>query len=357
VTNNLHIIGLLACCLALVSCRGTLRATDDSSEGGYREEKSCRAVFRIGGIGISLTANTKVESPDSLDECNIKHVHYLVFDENCRLEDYVRDPSPVVSILTSPGYKKVYAVVNYPDSLGFVDTEDELLAQMSDLADNAPDALVMVGHKGVELPASDTTIISVRRLVTRVTLAKVTTDFTLPSTYDEDFKLLAIYLSNVCGAINLSGDEVPCDHWYCRGGYYRDIPPQAVSKLIWSPVEWNLTKEGSYERFFAFYTYPNVTEDDSDDLPWSKRHTKIVLEVAYKGKTYYYPVSLPVLHGGKSYDIQEICLTRPGSADEDFRVESLDATFKISISDWDTVEDWGHHDGHREDNTEGTVVI
>lgn len=358
-TRNLHIILSLllglAFCIAPLSCRDGLRTAAPAGGGNAPEGESCRVTFRISGAGVS--GGTKVEAPDSAAECNIRQVQYLMFDENCRLEAYVKDPSPVVSMLSSPGRKKIYAIVNFPDSLGHFDTEDKMLSKVTDLADNAPDALIMAGHTFVDLPVSDTTLIQVRRFVARVTVGKVTADFPLPSMRECDFVLKAIYLTNVCAAMTLSGVEAPCDHWYCRGGFHRDIPSIPVRALVWSQVDRNLTMVGPCETEYAFYTYPNVTEEDSDGLPWSVRHTKIVLETEYNEKTYYYPIALPVLHSGKSYDIQEVCLTRPGSDDEDERVESLDATFTITVSDWETVADWGRHDGHREDNEGGTVVI
>jgi hypothetical protein len=52
---------------------------------------------------------------------------------------------------------------------------------------------------------------------------------------------------------------------------------------------------------------------------------------------YYYPITLPALESNKSYEIEELILTRPGSDDPDKPVSIQECTFQINVLGWTTV--------------------
>ena len=65
--------------------------------------------------------------------------------------------------------------------------------------------------------------------------------------------------------------------------------------------------------------------------------TRIVIETTLGTSKYYYPINLPEMADNKSYEIEEVVLTRPGSDNPDEPVSFADATFSINVIDWTVV--------------------
>jgi hypothetical protein len=104
------------------------------------------------------------------------------------------------------------------------------------------------------------------------------------------------------------------------------------------------------------------------DGEWSPRHTKLVIETEYQGKTYYYAIPIveivapdgaawsayPILppddanyaaqaaaykglRANRSFEIEELVLTRLGSTNPDEPVMAADVTLTVSVNDWELV--------------------
>ena len=95
---------------------------------------------------------------------------------------------------------------------------------------------------------------------------------------------------------------------------------------------------GTYSTEHTFFAYANPTVDDTSSATWSPRHTRLVLKTRLGDDTYYYPITLPVLEPNKSYEIENLTLTRPGSDDPDVPVTFTDCTFDINVLPWTSVE-------------------
>ena len=63
----------------------------------------------------------------------------------------------------------------------------------------------------------------------------------------------------------------------------------------------------------------------------------MVVEVELGGDTFYYPITLPVLEPGKSYEIENLTITRKGADSPDTVISLADATFEINIKEWTVV--------------------
>ena len=92
---------------------------------------------------------------------------------------------------------------------------------------------------------------------------------------------------------------------------------------------------------------------------WSPRHTKLVIETEYAGKTYYY--AIPIAGNGSgltykklgsaeddgtayagikanySYQIEELVLTRLGSTNPDEPTVESNVNFNITVQNWNVV--------------------
>ena len=157
--------------------------------------------------------------------------------------------------------------------------------------------------------------IEVKRLATRVVLKKVTAAFTSPAEAALDCILKRVYLINVAGDFNLGYTDDPTV-WYSKMAYES---PTGLDDLL------NTTLT------------PGHNLKNTQSTTWSPRFTRIVAEVELGGTTYYYPVNLQYIDYGKSYEIENLTITRKGSTSPDQPITIQDGTFEITVKDWTVV--------------------
>lgn len=258
---------------------------------------------------------------------------YWVFDEDgrpvqCR-EGQAQDNQ--LSLLS--GRYTVVAVVNYPTdapwALPLVPSTrlDQLLASVTDLSCNSPAGLLMVGCDTVRLQAAQNTRLQleVRRLVSKVTVRKVSVAFEDPVLAARDTRLRGIYLTNVCRRTPYGADFTPDrlpqerEAWYNPLGWRADSCAHAACDALLGDtgLDRALTPELPYTREHSFYPFPNPTPPSQDhrDGSWRVRSTRLVLEVAVGGGIYYYPIRIPAMARNHPYVAEEVILRKLGSLD------------------------------------------
>ena len=219
----------------------------------------------------------------------------------------------------------VYALVNAGASSWNFGLESEILSTRIPLELCSENALVMFGSIVTTVSDNQTVSIPVRRVVSKVILDKVTTDFSArPELAAKDFVIESVYMINVAGEYDLQGDVVP-EVWYNRSAYSSSL----VDPLVYDSVGSPLSSGASYAVSHRFYVCPNPVVSDVRGGAWSPRHTRLVLQALLGGRRYYYSVSLPQLERNCYYRIAELVLTGRGSLDPD--EESGDAV-RVSIS-------------------------
>jgi hypothetical protein len=219
--------------------------------------------------------------------------------------------------------------VNAP-ALKDVSTEAELKAKVSRLADNKTDAFVMSGSATQELKDGGTVPVTVKRLVSRVSINKISTDFQF-ALAQETLTLDGIYLINVAGDNTYAADGTP-GTWVNQLGH----KDNGLDALLYDKLtSTTVTNAKPYKKEHVFYPYPNPTQEDAYDATWKPRHTLLVVEVTFEGKKGYYPVVLPVLERNKTYVIDELVIRhRPG--DVPYKpIETGDATVQITVNEWE----------------------
>ena len=140
-----------------------------------------------------------------------------------------------------------------------------------------------------------------------------------------------IFITNVAGDINF-GETASPTVWYNKMAYSSE---QAA--FTYDAPASALANNASYSTAHSFYAYPNPTVDDAEGGSWSARHTRLVIKVTLGTDVYYYPITLPALEANKSYEIDELILTRPGSDNPDKPVSFQDCTFQVNVVGWTTV--------------------
>ena len=271
-------------------------------------------------VGI-CGAMTKATAVSADNEAKVNNLQVFVFRGD-DLDAYASvDNAQELTLSCTAGDRVVYALVNAPD-YSAVPGKAALLAKGSELSANSLSNFEMVGSKSVTLPQSEKVSIDVNRIASRVVLKKITRSFTSEALQALNFKVDAIYLINVAGNTSYDLSAAPAK-WYNVAENKNEL-----ASLLYDAPASLITNGQSYSTAHTFYAYPN-------DL--ATNTTRLVIETTLGETKYYYPINLPEMAANKSYEIEEVKITRPGSDNPDEPVSFADATFSINVIDWTVV--------------------
>ena len=272
------------------------------------------------GICGSMTRATAVTAEN---EAKVNDLQVFVFRGN-DLDAYASvENAKELTLSCTAGEREVYALVNAPDYSAVPD-KAALLAKVSELNANSLTDFEMVGSKSVTLPQASTVAIDVKRIASRVVLKKITRNFTSAALQALDFTIDAIYLINVAGDTNYDLSAAPAT-WY-NIAMFQSV--DELDKLLYDKVDEAVVNGKSHDTAHSYYAYPNDA---------SSKTTRLVIETTLGETKYYYPINLPAMESNKSYEIEEVKITRPGSDNPDEPVSFADASFSVNVIDWTVV--------------------
>ena len=299
------------------------------------------------------------------------------------------DGTTPITLTTSIGPKRIWAVVNAPRLTG-ITKEADLMAKTSALSENVLDAsngkLVMAGaygytnsNKAIEIAPQPVTVtkyavgtpaqtveIPVYRLGASIELKNVTVNFTDTDLNGKTFQLKEIYLKNVVNCVAFDGTASGAaalatqSNWSSqigRGGVnWKTMGASTdISSLLWyeysSPMTC-ATNGTSTEVNQRFYVYPNGQTADSNSSSWAARRTRLVLYALIDGVDSFYPFSIadpasyaeslddaqkfPSIVGNRKYIINNINITMKGKPNDndDSVPEAGKIEAKITVTNW-----------------------
>ena len=331
--RKIAFLAAVAATLCTVACNKDFSGNAGTEMPQPQEEERYEVEVSITGGMNAITKSS--DSSFDADHSVVSNIQFFVFNRDQELEVYKKITDGLSTTLTlRKGANTLWAVVNAPD-ISNVSTLTQLKAVSSSLSDNLSN-FVMVGSKLVNYPNDDEEggvgPISVERLASRVVVKKVTAAFINPTYAAATCKLKKMYLINAPGGINFGLDAPTV--WYAKRAY------EEVSGL----VDFLSTSGGEHDLNTApftttcyHYCYPNSTSSDTSAATWSPRHTRMVIEVELDSETFYYPITLPVLQHGKSYEIENLTITRKGSTNPDEPVSVYDVNFNVEVKPWTVV--------------------
>ena len=337
-------ISILAVSAVLASCQKT---EVSNNEGVVRGEQ---IELTVGVQGKMLSTKVTGVVGDATDEEKVNTLEVFVFNKaNNELDAYgkVIDATEITVSCTA-GERVIYAVVNAEDDLTGIATIDQLLAVVSDLSDNVVTGFEMIGSTEKTLPQASKVVIDVNRFAARVVIREVVRNFTSSALEALDFSVDAVYLTNVGTQMNY-GYTMENTVWYNQFKVANGLPfvsefAALTYDALGTPAV--LAEEESYATPHYLYAYPNPHYDGEldgeDDV---NAETRIVVETTINGTKYYYPIALPALESNKSYEIETLTLTRPGSLSPDEEISVIDAIFEVNVVDWATVLVGENNDG------------
>ena len=307
------IFAFAAALAALVACN----KNDVAPMQPQNQESLVPCELTVGICG----AMTKATAVSADNEAKVNNLQVFVFRGD-DLDAYASvDNAQELTLSCTAGDRVVYALVNAPD-YSAVPGKAALLAKVSELSANSLTNFEMVGSKSVTLPQSEKVSIDVNRIASRVVLKKITRSFTSEALQALNFKVDAIYLINVAGNTSYDLSAAPAK-WYNVAENKNEL-----ASLLYDAPASLITNGQSYSTAHTFYAYPN-------DL--ATNTTRLVIETTLGETKYYYPINLPEMAANKSYEIEEVKITRPGSDNPDEPVSFADATFSINVIDWTVV--------------------
>lgn len=231
---------------------------------------------------------------------------------------------------------RYYVMANFPKGMfEGISNESEYLRTVLSLSDI--DGSMPMSCSGSGKFNSDQTLeVYMHRLLCRIELNEISTEFM--SRYDNwtDVTLDAVYLINVNGTILMSGAYGNDGLWFNKSGHDLDMEAQ-LSGLIHSYSGRHITDVDGTEDSFCFFCMPNPTDNSInwENTPyWSPRNTRLVVEMTIMGKKNYYPVTLPAVHGNRRYTIERLILLGPGSSHPDIPVDRKSVSFAVSVTPW-----------------------
>ena len=301
-----------------VSCRKDIVVNDSISATGTTELT----------VGISGTL-TKSSTITDDDEIKVNTLQIFVFRGDA-LDAYASAENvKEVTLNCTNGERTVYALVNAPD-MSTISSRSALLASRSNLNNYLDYGFEMIGSKDITLPQTSSVTVDVSRIVSRIVLKKVTRNFTSKALADLEFKIDEVYILNVAGDVNYGLDGDP-ESWHNARRYDGTLP-----EITYDDSDAGIVNDNYCPLNYRYYAYPNDSEDSTED-EWCPRRTRLVLKTTLGGKVYYYPITLPELEPNKSYEIENLTITRPGSDNPDIPVTFQDATFEINVLPWSVV--------------------
>ena len=319
---------LIITALALMTCA----CVKENQCKTCKEGKPVEVTVQING-----TTMTKSTGNTYANESKVSNLQILAFDANGEIEGYRSvDNETSVTLMSTSGEKTVWAIVNAP-SLASITTLDALKGTLTTLEDNALDNFIMTGSITEDLTDGAVLAITVRRIVARVSVAKITAAFPDTPTYEgKTLKLTGIYMLNVAGGVNydLSGAPSP---WYNKLKHEDD----AADAFLYDALDQTLANNASYAVEHAYYPYPNNVDTSVKDIAeadrgtWSARRSILCIEVEFDGQTGFYPVEMPVIERNKTYTIDEVVITRLPSDKPYDPIDTGVATVSITVQEWE----------------------
>ena len=327
---------LAAATLAVLASCAT--AERPETPATYREDEKVNVRFGFGTRTIDLLYD---EAPEMWIDEIFTSLDVIAFDASTGLA-YSGGRSEVgteVSMNVRKGMRlKYYVLLNAPEGvLSECRTVTAFRAALSRLADSFTGGLVSVSAEQEGVFESDAEVtVPVTRICSRVRLGVV-----VPALMDsEEFSgssvvLKGVELINLVGTCPYSLAPEAGDLWYRKMGGAG--LPEGAAEYTGKDLSFGLETSEGVNVHLTFYCLPNPTDNDVtyETHPlWCPRNTRLVLSMLIDNNECYYPIDIPAMKCGHSYDINTVTITRRGSHHPDIPVSDDTAEFTVEVTPW-----------------------
>lgn len=331
--------------LLLVSC------AKDNSEGKAPEEGKA-AVIQLSLAGTQPPSKGTSAPPTQAADNAINKIMVFVFNTGTQEIDHIKSATTaevaakVISVPATSGQRDIYIVSNFATAdsanLANATTVTELKAVVSNIRSENEGNFRMIGKKlnqAIGTSANNITI-SISRLVSRVTLANITTTFA-GGLASKSLAIDSVYLLNVNGTKSYGDSSIIVSPAtiYNRTDAGFTFP---IFDAYGTPVNVNnttpYTTSSANGNHFYVYANPGVTFANS---------TKLIITGVLNNVRTYYPIAInvagnnytpanPGIAANSLYSIT-VALTGMGSTDPNTPVLSATLTITVVPQNWAVV--------------------
>ena len=250
-----------------------------------------------------------------------------------------------LTLTTTTGPKTICIIVNeHTNAFKGVTDLTKFRALVTNLKDELVGSFTMYGETEETLGATTSVTLSVQRLISRVGVTSIKTDFTGTPYADMTLSNVKLYLVNAhAQKIIYNNASSPASPLVYNTNKLvgDDANSTTEANLIYEPITGTIGDAGISTPYF-FYCYSNETEDMTGC-------SKLVLQADLDGVTYYYPIPVHQENYGYTssdgyYGIRRnttysygITVTRPGSLDPNIPLVPGDLELTINVEDWATI--------------------
>lgn len=295
----------------------------------------------------SQGANHLIQSDDNI----VNNLSIFIFRDDAQktLETYkyqlITDQVQLgsISIESMTGIKHIYVIANsHGTDWSTVKQESQLLNMCSFLRDENLRNFTMSGQAlSQNIGLTNNLSINLKRLVSKVVLNSISTDFAGTPYEGDDLSDISVYLTNVRSTVMFSGYEDPVP---TIANPLMNVPSTyslfAIPGAIYDNIVGTIGSS-AYQTKHIFYAYSNQNSIESP----GEKFTRLVIEATLNGTKYYYPININRGDFGNNngsgivrntiYSISVI-IKRPGSNNPETLLEKGVITSSITVSDWDT---------------------
>ncbi len=345
------VVAAVAACVVVLSASSCEKENVVNAGNGGNESES--------QLTVSIVSGTKsVEPlPEPPDNNKVNMLELFVFradGEDAGVLDAYKKLSAEelvslsgIEMRTTTGKKVIYAVANsHDEDWSSVKSLSDFQKMMASLQKEDEEDLVMVGSVEETLKVTTSVTISVSRLVAKINLKVVRTDFSGTPYEGMPLENVKVYLTNVRGSKSYaSGDEGTSPLILnSKGLSAGDVSGCKNGKILYAELPDDVDNV-SRDFDCRFYCYENMIGAESNDA----KFTRLVIEGELNGKKYYYPININREGFGYSSDSDhygirrntsyylDVTICRPGSTDPDEVLEYGTLTASVNVKDWVTM--------------------
>ncbi len=321
---------------ALLACS----CSKESAQGIVPEEGNESVVY----ISLQTDASTKATGSEhgaNVYDNSIRSLEVFVYNINegaendGELDGYRKYSGAALNsvdkleVKATLGRKMIYVLANsHFNGMEGLMTRSDFEAKTADLFVENTRNFMMIGGTEETLQLATSVSITIRRMISRVSLKAIRTSF--DGTPYEGCSLTNVkaYLTNVQGEkmlIDGSGKDLKLLNY--KKYKPEDCQGAAMEGILCDDIAETLDKE--YTTSHYFYCYENDLSEETE----TDRFTRLVVEAQLKGKTYYYPVAIPNLKRNSCYSV-EMNIQRPGALDPDSEVETGTLDINVDMENW-----------------------
>lgn len=312
-------------------------------------------IIKESTLTISIVSETKSSTSQTQTEDNtVNTVDVFVFRNTAGADNGVLDAHKrfsgaelgdlsALTLTTTTGQKNIYIVANAHKTFTGVITLTAFQNQLSTLQSEKFTSWTMIGNTSTTLGVTTSITLTLSRLVGRVALQSLKTNFTGTPWAGQTLTNVKLYL------INVKGDKL-----FHNGGAGStevilnkkqavavDINNCTQTGLLYDDVATAINDAG-YSTEHFFYAYENSISTETA----SEKFTKLIIQGDLNGITYYYPISVNQTDFGYNsanghYGIRRnttytinVTINRPGSTDPDQPLLFGTLTTSVLIGNW-----------------------